>query len=45
MIFLDNGIYEEDYEHTNQNILIGNVMNMSLIIMEGEYGAIDTDYS
>ena len=34
---------EEDYEHTNQTILDGIVMNMSLIIMEGNYIDIDAD--
>ena len=29
----------------NQTILDGNVMNMSLIITEGNYGAIDSDDS
>ena len=43
--FLDDGIYEEIYEHIIQTILDGNVMNMYMIIMEGKYGAIDTDYS
>ena len=43
MNFLDYGTYEEIYEHINQTILGGNVMNMSLIITEGKYGAIDTD--
>ena len=33
------------YKHINRTILDGNVMNMSLIITEGKYGAIDTDDS
>ena len=41
--FLDDRTYEEYYENINQTILDGNVMNMSLIITEGKYGAIDTD--
>ena len=45
MIFLDDGTDEEYYERINQTILCGNVMNMSLIITEGKYGAIDTDDS
>ena len=43
--FLDDGIYEEIYEHINWYILDGNVMNMSLIIMEEKYGDIDTNDS
>ena len=40
--FLDDGKNEEYYENINRT----NVMNMSLIITEGKYGAIDTeDYS
>ena len=31
------------YEHINRSTDYGNVMNMSLIIMEGKYVAIDTD--
>ena len=34
---------EEYYEHINQTILHSNLMNMSLIIMKGKYGAIDVD--
>ena len=45
MYFLDYGTYEEEYKHINQNILDGNVINMSLIIMEGNYGSIDSDCS
>ena len=40
---LDDGTDEEIYEHINQTIIDGNVMNMSLIITEGKYGAIDAD--
>ena len=32
-------------KHINQNILDGDVMNMSLIITEGNYSALDTDSS
>ena len=39
------GKYEEEYKHNNKNILDGNMMNMSLIILEGNYRAIDADYS
>ena len=42
---LDDETYEEIYEHINWMILDGNVMKMSLIITEGKYGAIDTNYS
>ena len=45
MIYFDDGTYEENYEHINQTIIDGNVMNMYLIIMEGKYGIIDTDDS
>ena len=41
--FLDDGIDGKYYKNINRNILDGNVMNISLIIMEGKYGAIDTD--
>ena len=37
MLFYD-GTEEEYYEHINQNI------KMSLILMEGNYVAIDSDY-
>ena len=43
MNFLDDVKDEEYYENINQTIIDGNVMNMSLIIMEVKYGAIDTD--
>ena len=45
MGFLDDGTDEEYYKNNNRNILDGNVMNMSFIIIEGKYGAIDTDDS
>ena len=45
MIFFEDGTNEEDNEHINKTILDGNVMNMYLIIMEGNYGAIDADDS
>ena len=41
--FLDDGTDKEMYKHVNRTILDSNVMNMSLIITEGKYGAIDTD--
>ena len=43
--FLDDRTDEEYYKNINQTILGGNVMNMSLITMEGKYGAIDTNNS
>ena len=44
--FVDDGTYEEDYEHINLTIIYCNVMNMSLIIVEVKYGTIDAnDYS
>ena len=43
MNFLYDGTDEEEYKQINQNILDGNVMNMSLIIMEVDYGDIDAD--
>ena len=43
MILFIGGIDEEDWKHINWNILDGNVMNLSLIIMEGNCGAIDYD--
>ena len=45
MDYLDDGTDEEDYKHINQTIIDGNGMNMSLIIMEVHYGAIDSDNS
>ena len=45
MNFLDDGTDEEYYEKINRTILDGNVMNVSLIFIEGKYGAIDTDDS
>ena len=42
MIFKDEGIDEVYKKNINRTILDGNVMNMSLIIIEGKYGAIDT---
>ena len=41
MNFLDDVIDERYCEHIHQNVLDGNVMNMSLIIMKEIYGAID----
>ena len=43
--FLDDGTDEEYYENINWNIIDGNVTNMSLIIMKGKNGVIDTDDS
>ena len=43
--FFNDGRDGEYYEHINRNILDGNVMNMSLIITEGNYGDIYSDYS
>ena len=45
MNFSDYGTDEEYYEHINQTILNGNVMNISVIIMEVDYGAIGADDS
>ena len=45
MIYSDDRTDEEIYEHINQMILDGNVINMSLIIMELKNGAIDADDS
>ena len=45
MNFVDDVTDEEDYEHNNWTILDVNVMNMSLIIMEGKYGTIHDDDS
>ena len=41
----NDGTDEENYEHIYWTILGGNVMSISLIIMEGKYGSIDTDDS
>ena len=41
--FLDDVTDEEDYENINWTILDGDGINISLIIMEGNYGAIDAD--
>ena len=43
MNFLFDVTNEEYYKNIKQTILDGNVMNMSLIIIEGKYGALDTD--
>ena len=43
MNFLYDGTENLEYECINQTILNGNVMNMTLIIMEGNYGAIYAD--
>ena len=41
----DDGTGEENYKHINRIILDFNVMKMSLIIVEGKYGAISADDS
>ena len=41
----DYGTYEEQYKHINQTILDDNVMNIYLIILEGNFGDIDADDS
>ena len=41
MNFLDYGADESKYKHIHQTILDGNVMNIFLIIMEINYGAIN----
>ena len=43
--FVDNGADEEDYEHINQTIIDGNMMNIYFIAIEGKYGAIYNDDS
>ena len=43
MIFFNDGTYEENYKRINQTILDGNLINMSLVIMEGNCGAVDSD--
>ena len=43
MNFLDDIKYEEEYKHINQTIIDVNLMNTYLIIMEGDYVAIDAD--
>ena len=43
IIVFDDGTDEEDYKHINLTILDGNMMNMSLIIVEGNYSDIDDD--
>ena len=43
MNFLDDGIDEVENKHVNQTILDGNVMKLSLIIIEGSYVAIDAN--
>ena len=42
--FLYDVTDEEYYKNINRTILDGNVMNIYLIITEGKYGSIDTDY-
>ena len=44
IFFFDDGTYEEDYKHINLTITDGHVMNRSWIIMEGNFGTIDTGY-
>ena len=43
MDFFDDVTDEENYKCINLTILYGNVINMSLVIMEGKYVAIDAD--
>ena len=43
--FIGDGTYEEDYKHINLTVIDVNLMNTSLISMEGKYGAIDADNS
>ena len=40
--FLDDATDEEYYKKINRTIIYGNMMNISLIVIEGKYGAIDT---
>ena len=42
---LNDGKDEKYHKHINLTIVSGNVMDMYLIIMEGNYGAIDDDDS
>ena len=37
------GTDEDVYKHINQTIIDGNVVNVSLVIIEGKYGTIDSD--
>ena len=41
--FIDYGTYTVEYEFINRTILDGNVMNIYLVILKGNYGAIDAD--
>ena len=43
MNFIDDGTDEKKYKRINQNIIDGNVMNISLIVIEVNYGDIDAD--
>ena len=43
--FTDYGTYKEQHEHINRIILDGNVINMSLVILESNHVAIYADYS
>ena len=45
MNFLYYGKENVEYEYINKKIIDGNVMNMSLITIEVNYGAIGADYS
>ena len=45
MNFLDDATDEEENENVNRTILDGNVTNISLIVMEGNYGAVYADDS
>ena len=45
LTFIDDGTDEVDNKNMNRTILDGNVVNMSLIIIEGNDGAINADDS
>ena len=45
MNFPDDGRDNYEYECINRTILDGNVVNMSLVITEGNYGDIEADDS
>ena len=45
MNFIDDGTERVDYVFIDRNILDGNVINMSLMITKGNYGAIYADDS
>ena len=45
MKLIDNGTYDVEHEHINITILDVNFTNMSLVITEEKFGAIDTDHT